>query len=206
MKHPTYQAMPTVSKIHKYPTFHHVYLWQRSLYGVGYYRHLSLHKGTNQLLEGPECQTDLCKITTTLWSRSLRLKSSKLQLHLIYAWSWSNQSSQGPRSSDLGFLFKSTASTTHRKNGRKKERKKETNKLRKETSLLLTLQLPSDELGIWLRSFWLFERELRIYMWIWLISRSFYRSCWISPGNSLIKLKLFLTIVSDRFKEGSVEE
>ena len=131
MKHPTYQAMPTVSKIHKYPTFHHVYLWQRSLYGVGYYRHLSLHKGTNQLLEGPECQTDLCKITTTLWSRSLRLKSSKLQLHLIYAWSWSNQSSQGPRSSDLGFLFKSTASTTHRKNGsvreRKKERKKERN-------------------------------------------------------------------------------
>lgn len=56
---------------------------------------------------------------------------------------------------------------------RKRERKKETNKLRKETSLLLTLQLPSDELGIWLRSFWLFERELRIYKWIRLISRSF---------------------------------
>lgn len=109
---------------------------------MGYYRHLSLHKGTNQLLEGPECQTDLCKITTTLWSRSLRLKSSKLQLHLIYAWSWSNQSSQGPRSSDLGFLFKSTASTTHRKNGRKKERKKETNKLRRKHPYYLPFNYP----------------------------------------------------------------
>lgn len=74
----------------------------------------------------------------TLWFRSLRLWekqgyylwSSKPQLHLIYAWSCSNQSSQGPRSSDLGFLLKSTASTTPRKNRslRKKERNQQTTK------------------------------------------------------------------------------
>lgn len=202
MKHPTYHAY---SKQNSYPTFHHFYLWQHSLYGVGYYRHVSLHKDTDQLLEGPECQTDLCKITTTLWSRSLRIKSSKPQLHLIYAWSWSNQSSRGPRSSDLGFLLKSTASTTHRKNGSPKERNKQTTtKGNIPTTYPSTTQWWAQDLIALILAVWRWASHLHGEYNSFLALKN--RSCWISPGNRLIKLKLFQTSVSDRFSEGSVEE
>ena len=112
-------------------------LWQRSLYGVGYLARIprpsnlldrQIHiadmfpciRTLINLLEGPECQTHLCKIT--FWESS--------QANLNSIWSMLGH---GPTNQAGGYdhrtwvFFKSTASTTHRKNGslREKNRRKE---------------------------------------------------------------------------------